>query len=315
MRILRLVEIAVKEIPWIASRPLAGLLNPAAVDFCQNLMANGYEASTLLCVLPRHKLMYVAVPKAASTRIRKTLARVEGRLSRSLDPKRRSRYRGPYGPRNLSVDSFYRLATSADTLRFSFVRNPYARVVSCWADKFAGKPLVGGDSFIDAYLAIRKEIDSELPAGPDRTLSFAEFVNFASGTAKARHDIHLQAQDEILSMPGIELDLIGKVETFDADFVHVLDHLHASDEVRCEAASAVNESHHDDWPAYYTCELANRIYRAYERDFDRFGYLRAFGNVTVIARPNANGATVADGPAACNRSAPAVRLGRRASHF
>ncbi len=45
-----------------------------------------------------------------------------------------------------------------------------------------------GDSFIDAYLAIRHEIDTELPAGPDRTLSFADFVVFAAATAKVRHD-------------------------------------------------------------------------------------------------------------------------------
>ncbi len=313
MNLLRPVEIGVKELPWITSRSVAGLFNSAAVEFCENLMTNGYEANLLLSVLPKHKLIYVAVPKAASTRIRKTLARVEGRFSRSLKPSRRSKYRGPYGPRNMTIDSFFRLATSTDTLRFSFVRNPYARVVSCWADKFAGKPLIGGDFFIDAYLAIRQEIDTDLPAGADRTLSFAEFVVFTAATAKVRHDIHLQAQDDILNMPGIELGLIGKVETFDADFVRVLDYLNASDEVRREAAIAINESHHHDWSLYYTRELADRIYRAYERDFDRFSYPRAVGNVAVIARQNANGATVADGPAAFDRSPPAIRPGRAAS--
>ena len=82
-------------------------------------------------------------------------------------------------------------------------------------------------------------------------------------------------------MPGIELGLIGKVETFDADFARVLDYLHASDEIRREAAIAINESHHDDWPAYYTRELADRIYRAYERDFDRFGYTRAIKSTAL----------------------------------
>jgi hypothetical protein len=238
-------------------------------------MSNGYEAGALMNVLPRHKVIYVAVPKAASTRIRRTLARIEGRFSRSLKARSRAKYRGPYGPRNFSIGLFHRLATSPGMMRFSFVRNPYARVVSCWADKFASKPLIEGDHFIDDYLAIRKTIDGNLPAGSDRTLSFAEFVIFAAATAKARHDIHLQEQDDILSMPGIQFDLVGKVENFDEDFSHVLDYLQADDDVRREASVALNESHHDDWAAYYTDELADCIYRAYERDFDRFGYARA----------------------------------------
>lgn len=275
MQLLRPLEIAVKELPWIASRSVAGFLNPAAVTFYENLLVGGYEPDQLLFVLPRHKLIYVAVPKVASTRIKRTLAKVEGRLSRSLKPSRRSLPRGPYGPRSMTVNSFYRLATSPDTLRFSFVRNPYARAVSCWAHKFADQPLIHGNSFIDAYLAIRQEIDTDLPVGPDRTLSFAEFVVFAAATAKARHDIHLQTQDEILNMPGITLDLIGKMETFDADFVRVLDHLDASDEIRRDAAIMINKSRHDDWPNYFTRELADRIYRAYECDFDRFSYARS----------------------------------------
>jgi hypothetical protein len=196
---------------------------------------------------------------------------------RSLKPNRRSMYRGPSGPRNITIDTLFRLATNPDVLRFSFVRNPYARVVSCWADKFADKPLIRGDIFIDAYLAIRQEIDAELPAGAGRTLSFPEFAAFAAATAKAHHDIHLQAQDDILSMPGIELDMIGKVETFDADFVRVLDFVNANDAIRHEAAVAINESHHNDWPTYYTPELADLVYRAYECDFDRFGYARTIG--------------------------------------
>ncbi len=274
-RLLKQAETTAKEFSWIVSQRFAAFVNPAAVSFYESLVADGYETDQLLKVIPRHKLIYVAVPKAASTRIRRTLARIEGQFSRSLKRSRRSRYRGPYGPRAITIGSFYGIATSPDTLRFSFVRNPYARVVSCWADKFAGKPLTGGDCFIDAYLAIRQEIDPNLPAGPDRTLSFAEFVVFAAATAQTRHDIHLQVQDDIISMPGIEFDLIGKVENFDADFARVLDHLGASDAVRREAGFAANESHHDDWPTYYTPELADRIYRAYECDFDRFGYARA----------------------------------------
>jgi Sulfotransferase family len=275
MRLFRQLEIKVKEIPWIASRPSAGFRNPATVEFYQNLMANGYEIDALLNVLPKHKLIYVGVPKAASTRIRRTLARIDGKFIRSLKPRRRSVHRGPCGPRNVTVDTLYWLATDPSVLRFSFVRNPYARLVSCWADKFAGKPLTGGDIFVDAYLAARRGIDPDLPTGADRTMSFAEFARFAGATATTRHDMHVQAQDDILNMPVIKLDLICKLETFDADFAPVLDHLDASDAIRREAAVAINESHHDDWANYYTAELADLVYRAYEYDFDRFGYPHA----------------------------------------
>jgi len=275
MRVLRQLETTAKEFRWIATEQTGRVLDPAAADFYQRLRRGGYFPDLLVNVVPSHKVVYVSMPKAASTRIRATLAAVTGHRIRSLDPCRRLKFRGPYGPRSMTVGSFFRLATSPGTLRFSFVRNPYARAVSCWADKFYGKPLAPGDAFVDFYLAHRRDVDTALPAGPGRTLSFRDFVVFASAIARRRRDIHIQAQDDILSMPGIRLDLIGKVESFRQDFIHVLDHLGASDEVRREAIVPLNESHADDWPEYYTTELADRIYGAYECDFDRFGYLRA----------------------------------------
>ncbi len=54
-----------------------------------------------------------------------------------------------------------------------------------------------------------------------------------------------------------------------------LDHLGASDVLRQGAIIPVNASNHNRLAAYYTPELADRVYRAYECDFDRFGYSRA----------------------------------------
>jgi hypothetical protein len=284
--LLKRAEIIFKETPWIVSRSISGFTNRASVAFYRKMMSGGYEPDKLIMVLPRHKLIYVAIPKAASTRIRKTLARIEGRFSRSLRPSKRLNYRGPYGPRNMTIGSFHEIAISSATLRFSFVRNPYARILSCWADKFSTKPIVKGDCFIDAYLAIRREIDPRLPHGATNTLSFADFVIYAAAVANARQDSHLQAQCDILQIPGIELDFVGKVESFDIDFTCVLDYLKADSDVCREAAIAANESHHDDWPTYYTPDIADLIYRAYERDFDRFDYPRAL--VPSIGRNQAS---------------------------
>lgn len=279
MRLLRPIEARVKQLSWIATEPLVNFFDPAAAVFYERLVSGGYEPDLLLNVLPAHRLLYVVVPKAASTRIRQTLARVAGRRIRSLKPSRRLQFSGPHGPRSMTKGSFFRFATNPATLRFSFVRNPYARAVSCWADKFRGKPLVAGDYFVDLYLAVRGELVPGLPAGTDRTLTFADFVVFLAAVANSRCDIHFQVRDDILSMPGIELDFVGKVESFARDFARVLDHVDADAEVRGEAAAPVNESSHDHWPAYYTPKLADRIYRAYERDFDRFAYPRALAGI------------------------------------
>ena len=55
----------------------------------------------------------------------------------------------------------------------------------------------------------------------------------------------------------------------------MLDFLRRRDDIAPTSGDSLNESHHADWPTYYTRELADRIYRAYECDFDRFGYARA----------------------------------------
>ncbi len=275
MWFFRKVEIAFKEIPSIASQSIAGVTNPAALAFYRTVMSGGYEPSTHIKILQRHKLIYVAIPKSASTRIGKTLAHVEGRFSRSLKSKKRSTYRGPYGLRNITVGSFYDVATDPRTLRFSFVRNPYARLVSCWADKFANKPLMPGDVFIDALLKYRHNGTHTLRAGIDQRLAFPDFVDYVIAADNDHRDSHYHPQHEILSVPGIKLDFVGKVESFDIDIIRVLDHVNATDDVRREARTLVNESHHDDWAKYYTRELANRVYQAYEQDFDRFNYPRA----------------------------------------
>jgi hypothetical protein len=279
MGALRPIEVKAKRLwtngNWFASMLVASWREPAAAEFCRKLEAESFRADDLVRVLPSHDAIYLVVSKAASTRIRTILAAIGGRYSRRLKPSPTPKFREPQGLRSMSVRSFYHLATSPKAFRFSFVRNPYARLLSGWANKFAGRPLVPGSPEVDDYLARRAQIDPALPAGADHTLSFEQFVTFASASAHSRHDPHIISQDDLLSVPGIALDFIGRMESFNADFGKVLDRLGASDDIRREALVPVNPSQHRHWSEYYTPALAERIYRAYERDFDRFGYPRA----------------------------------------
>lgn len=59
-------------------------------------------------------------------------------------------------------------------------------------------------------------------------------------TAQDRVDAHWHLQAGLLDMPGIELNLIGKVESFEQDFMHVLDHVQANDALRADVIKPAN---------------------------------------------------------------------------
>jgi hypothetical protein len=237
------------------------------------MKAAGVEPSATIDVVPELDIVYVCVPKAASSRIKKSLSGFLGRPVTEEDALHNRRLSGLRAPHHVGLSKFYRMATSPHVLRFSFVRNPYARLVSCWADKYMGKPLVRGDSFIDKFLAHYRQVDPHVPVGAEQTLSFADFARFALATNLDRIDTHWQLQQELVDGPGMALNFVGRVETLDRDFAKVHDHVDLPHDNA--PLTAVRTRKHAPWSDYYTPDLASAAYRGYERDFDRFNYPRA----------------------------------------
>jgi hypothetical protein len=223
-------------------------------------------------------MIYISVSKAASTRIKAIMSEIAGRPSRVMN-KNRGKFRSTADLRNTGFFAFHQMAVGGDTLRFSFVRNPYDRLVSCWANKFQKLPLVPGQSKkIDTYLGLRKEISPLLPVGPDQTMSFADFVVYATGTNTRRLDQHWNLQSDVLEMPGIRIDLLGKVENFALGITRMLDRLRVPAELKAKILNRVvqplNPSARGSCAQYYTTELAETVYRAYQEDFDKLKYSR-----------------------------------------
>jgi hypothetical protein len=233
-----------------------------------------YSPTGFIDVLPLQRIIYVTIPKCASCTIKMVLCMLLGRRPQAhhLHVRRKS---GIPGPCRVGFSTFHRLVRDPTTLRFCFVRNPYALLVSAWANIFQGRLLVGGGEFLSDYLALRREIDPSLPHGPGQTLSFPDFVRYATATVGRRVDVHWQPQADFLALPGLPLDLVGKVESFATDFARVLDHVGAGDPVRRAAGVYVNASPHQATATYYTKALADLVYDTYERDFDLLGYPRA----------------------------------------
>jgi Sulfotransferase family len=250
-------------------------LDPRANVFYASLVDNGYNHVAQIDVLPQHRILYLCIPKCASTTIRMALSAMIRQAPATPEQVHLRRYSGLKSPKQVGSSTFRRLVHDRATLRFSFVRNPYDRLVSAWADKFQSKPLVAGDPFIEAYLKLRKAMDLPLPKQADETLSFADFVHFAAATADRRVDAHWQLQDDMLNLPGIGFDFIGKVESFSQDFVRVMEHVGADHAMATAINAHFNKSRRKPWRDYYTAALADQAYRAYERDFDRLHYRRA----------------------------------------
>jgi hypothetical protein len=252
------------------------VLHPQAHAFYKQLMEGGYAPNEHIDVIPAYRLVYVCIPKCASSRIKNSLSRLIGRSLQTPQETYERKLSGLKAPKHVSLATFLQLATDPSALRFSFVRNPYARLVSCWASKFQDQPLLPGRPLIDRYLMWQRQVDSAPFKGMGQRLSFAEFVTFATATANERIDPHWERQVNILDMPGIELNFVGRVESFQGDFVRVLDHVGADAAMRRESIRPLNVSDHEPWPTYFTQELAEQVYRAYEEDFDLLKYPRKF---------------------------------------
>lgn len=265
------------------TNPLDRRRDPEASLFYRALMSDGFNANAHIDVLPQQRLIYVSVPKCASTTIKMVLSKLVRSDNGTLchipsDQFHRRKYTRLKSPEMTGISAFHRLATSSSTLRFTFVRNPYARIVSAWANKFRGKPLVAGDSYVDLYLALRSMTDPGAPIGLGHTLSFERFVRFAAATSNQRINAHWHMQHGLINMPGIRLDLIGKLETFHFDFACVLEHVAAGPHIRSFSEARLNSSASDNWPDYYTADTAKAVYQAYERDFDELRYAQTASN-------------------------------------
>ncbi|HKL74843.1 MAG TPA: sulfotransferase family protein [Halanaerobiales bacterium] len=161
-----------------------------------------------------------------------------------------------------------------DYFIFTFVRNPYKRVLSCYLNKIINPP----PHFIKQQLK---------PFGLIPNMSFDDFINFLcfNEKGKDRNDPHWTSQHKFIK-PGI--DFIGKLEDFDKDFKIILNRIglpyqspkHLNYTTK-EGAHYTKDLKYVDKPKkakppelddYYTDKTYQLIYERYKKDFEMFGY-------------------------------------------
>lgn len=133
--------------------------------------------------------------------------------------------------------------------KFAFVRNPWSRVVSCYAQKVENKNPDWAFYYSECF---------------DK--GFEYFVDFIDRKNLTKADRHIRLQTSLI--PVTEVDFIGRLENFDEDFLYVLKKLGVKD----AHIPQKNPSNHLHYSQYYNDRTKEIIAQKYAKDIEVFGY-------------------------------------------
>lgn len=162
-------------------------------------MDDKQTVSKLTYCSPKHKFVYLAVPKTASSSIVSWLLKLEG-LQWNDEDKKNNRYR--IVQRHLRLVQHPGLQGS---FKFTIIRNPLSRLVSAYLDKFVG----GGH--IPAASVMKR-----LGKGTEG-ISFREFIDYLAHADLKNVDAHWMPQAFLIDI--FRPDMLGILENLQP-FLH-----------------------------------------------------------------------------------------------
>jgi chondroitin 4-sulfotransferase 11 len=143
--------------------------------------------------------------------------------------------------------------------KFTFVRNPYTRLVSAY------EFLRGGGH--PAWLTNQRFRDEVLS-------EYVDFADFVLRWLKPRTqwpEPHFRPQHEFLELGGrVAMDFVGRVERIEADFATVCDRLGI--QAQLGRLNPTSEKHGTLGDYYASDAVEQRVRDLYARDFELFGY-------------------------------------------
>jgi hypothetical protein len=264
---------------WRASLLSARLSGHPAYSFFQQQMLDDAWRLGRIAVLPERDIVFLPIPKNANSKTRRMLAEVRG-VQNPFTTNPIKKFRKSLTAKDIPIQRFYRLLHAENRLSFAIVRDPYDRVLSAWANKFRGRPLVPGRALrkgaheLELYLSLRESIDPSLPAGPDKELGFDEFLDYVSAIIGKQVDPHIETQSSFLDIPFVPIDRMVRLENYAQEMMPVLEHMKAPQSLAARLAEKVNPSGLDKKSYVITPAQKKKIEALYGEDIDTFGYRR-----------------------------------------
>ncbi len=156
--------------------------------------------------------------------------------------------------------------TEQDYFKFTFVRNPFERLVSCYESKYKSDRKFLGKSkehlWFDYYLFGYIKEDK----------GFDTFVRKISIIPDRLKDFHFIPQYNIIydKKGKCMVDYVGKLENMDRAYQRLKEKYDFGD------LPYMNQSGKKAWMDYYSKETAKIVYRMYRKDIEKFGYVEEY---------------------------------------
>ena len=187
----------------------------------------------------KHKFIFIAVPKTGTT----TIASV---IEHEFDAIKLAFERQKMKNKHLRLDQYHKMLPkeTSSYFKFSFVRNPWSRVVSLYNRK-EGKQMKNKMSFVEFVNWIELATDTCTRPIPSRNmLDFFKLDN------------------------KVKMDFIGKLENLQADFDIVCDKIG----IPRQQLPHKNKTNHKHYTEYYDDETREIVAEKFAKDIEYFGY-------------------------------------------
>lgn len=225
----------------------------------QNIKKYGYYSPICYWVADEGKCIYVQNPKVACSSIKAAIYHLPEDVEDYEEIHNMLLKKGKRLKRRQSLEIEY-----PNYFKFTFVRNPYERLVSCYVNKFIVDKEKKKDNYFNEYFL--KNIKA--------VRSFSEFVYKIFFISDRIADWHFRSQacitHEIRKEKKSCVNYVGKYEKLNNEFNKIAMRYHFA-QLRW-----YNKSYDYDWRDYYTLKTAVMVYLRYHRDFKLYGYQGEF---------------------------------------
>lgn len=203
-------------------------------------------------VFPKYKIVLLAVPRSGTSSLEKTLTPLLGKdLNFESD-----RYKHTFRHYMRSCSCREVATKYSDYFKFTFVRNPWTRLYSCYLAKIKRNP----------NRRLRH-------LGLDQCRTFEDFVMRVCSIPDEQADEHFMSQNYLLTYKGNFLpDQVYRFETYVEDWKILRQHVEQKTGVKLLDLPHIFRTDSGDYRRAYSTRLVDLVGDRYRADCNRFGY-------------------------------------------